>query len=326
MKAVEQRDRQRWHEAGLSYELMSTAMAPRIAEGFPGQRLLVLPPAVVRRAAALPVCRDLMVTHIGAYQTAPRHFVDRRKGTNEHVLIVCQGGQGVCSINNRQYPMTTGHAIVLPANVRHRYWADVSDPWKIFWVHFTGARSRDYMAMLALTPQKPVCWLHDLPGVVEAFEETYRHARGGFTDIDLFGLSTGFARLLGVCRLSQRALDVRRRFAEEQVLKTVHYMAANLHRPLTLAQLAAIASWSPTHYSMVFRRQLNLSPVEYLLRLKIQRACERLRTTDASIADVALDIGYDDPFYFSRLFRRRVGTSPRTYRRIYGGNFDDKHA
>jgi len=297
---------------------MSTALAHRMAEGFPGQRLLVLPPAVVRRAAALPVCRDLMVTHIGAYQTAPHHFVDRLNGASEHILIVCQGGQGVCSIQNRKHAMTTGHAIVLPANVRHRYWADENDPWKIFWVHFTGTRSRDHIAMLGLTPQKPVCWLHDLPGVVEAFEGTYRHALGGYTDVDLFGLSTGLSRLLGICRLSQRALDVRRRFAEDQVLKTVHYMAANLDRPLTLAQLAAIASWSPTHYSMVFRRQLNLSPVEYLLRLKIQRACERLRTTDASIAEVALDIGYDDPFYFSRLFRRRVGSSPRAYRKIYG--------
>lgn len=297
---------------------MSIELAHRIAEGFPGQRLLLLPPAVVRRSAALPVCRDLMVTHIGAYQTAAHHFVDRPNGAREHVLIVCQGGQGVCSVQKRKHRMTTGHAIVLPAGVGHRYWADESDPWKIFWVHFTGTRSRDHLAMLGLTPQKPMCWLHDLPGVAEAFEDTYRHALGGYTDADLFGLSTAFSRLLGICRLAQRALDVRRRFTEDQVLKTVHYMTANLDRPLTLAQLAAIASWSPTHYSMVFRRQLNLSPIEYLLRLKIQRACERLRTTDAPIATIALDIGYDDPFYFSRLFRRRVGSSPRTYRKTYG--------
>jgi len=298
---------------------MSTAPVQQIAEGFPGQRLHVLPPAVLRRAATLPVCRDLRVTHIGAYQTAAHHFVDRPNGAKEHVLIVCQGGRGVCSVQNRRHRLTTGHAIVLPAGLRHRYWADENDPWKIFWIHFVGERSSGYMAMLGLTPQKPMCWLHDLPRVIEAFEETYRHALGGYTDVDLFGLSTGLCRLLGVCRLSQRAVDVRRRFTEEQVLKTVRYMAANLDRPLTLAQLAAIASWSPTHYSMAFRRQLNLSPIEYLLRLKIQRACERLRTTDASIASIAQDIGYDDPFYFSRLFRRRVGASPRAYRKICSG-------
>ncbi|HEY8995505.1 MAG TPA: helix-turn-helix domain-containing protein [Lacunisphaera sp.] len=297
---------------------MSPELAHRIAEGFPGQRLLLLPPAVVRRSAALPVCRDLIVTHIGAYQAAAHHFVDRPHGAKEHILIVCQGGQGACFVQNRTHRMTTGHAIVLPAGMRHRYWADENDPWKIFWVHFTGTRSRDHIAMLGLTPQKPACWLHDLPRIDEAFEETYRHALGGYTDADLFGLSTALSRLLGICRLSQRALDVRRRFTEDQVLKTVHYMAANLHRPLTLAQLAAIASWSPTHYSMVFRRQLNLSPIEYLLRLKIQRACERLRTTDDRIADIAQDLGFVDPFYFSRLFRRRVGSSPRAYRKTYG--------
>jgi AraC-like DNA-binding protein len=297
---------------------MRAPSVPRIAEGFPGQRLIVLPPAVERRARALPICRDLRVTHIGAYQTAPHHFVERRHGTPEHILIVCLGGQGTCVIGTRKHRLATGHAIVLPPGVRHRYWADEDDPWKIFWVHFSGTRSRDYVAMLGLTAQKPVCWLHDLPSVVEAFEQTYRHALGGHTDVDLFGLSTGLSRLLGVCRLSQRALDVRRRHAEDQVLKTVHYIAENLHRPLTLAQLAAIAAWSPTHYSMVFRRQLNLSPIEYLLRLKVQRACERLRTSDDLVAAIASDLGFADPFYFSRLFRRRVGCSPRDYRAVYG--------
>jgi len=290
----------------------------QVAEGFPRQRLVVLPPAVVRRAATLPVCRDVMVTHIGAYQTAPHHFVDRAKGGREHILIVCQGGQGVCSVQNRAYAMTTGHAIILPSGVPHRYWADETDPWKIFWVHFTGAKKRDYVAMLGLTPQNPVCWLHDLSRVAEAFEETYRHALGGYTDTDLFGLSTGLSRLFGICRLSQRALDVRRRQTEDRVLKTVHYMSANLDRPLTLTQLARVAAWSPTHYSMVFQRQLNLPPIEYLLRLKIQRACERLRTRDERIADIAADLGYADAFYFSRLFRRRVGSSPTVYRQTYG--------
>lgn len=297
---------------------MNTARVERLAEGFPGQRLIVLPPAVLRRAEALPVCRDLRVTHIGAYQNAPHHFVERPKGAKEHILIVCQGGQGVCSIGKRRHPLTSGHAIILPAGLPHRYWADQKDPWRLFWVHFTGARSHDHVTMLGLSPGKPVCWLHDLPRVAEAFEETYRHALGGHTDADLFGLSTGLSRLLGVCRLSQRALDVRRRHTEDQVLKTVHHMAANLHLPLTLTQLAAVAAWSPTHYSMVFRRQLNLSPIEYLLRLKIQRACERLRTTDDLVSAIAQDLGFADPFYFSRLFRRRVGSSPRVYRKTYG--------
>lgn len=288
--------------------------SPRQAEGFPGQRLVVLPPAAVRRAAILPVCRDLAVTHIGAYQTAPHHFVDRPRGAPQHILIVCQGGRGECILKGRRHRLSSGHAIVLPAGVAHRYWADDRDPWRIFWVHFTGRRSADHIAMLGLSPQRPVCWLHDLPSVTEAFEQTYRHTLGGYADVDLFGLSTGLARLLGVCRAAQRSPDMRRRHAEEQVLRTIHYMAENLHRALTLAQLAAVAAWSPTHYSMVFRRQTSLSPIEYLLRLKIQRASEQLRTTDELVADIARGLGFADPFYFSRLFRRRVGCSPRAYR------------
>src|SRR4051812_31336411 len=108
---------------------MSGEQMHRVAEGFPGQRLVVLPPAVIRRAAALPGGHDLMVTHIGAFQTAPHHFIDRPNGAKEHVLIVCQGGKGACSIQKRTHTLTTGHAIVLPTGIPHRYWADENDPW-----------------------------------------------------------------------------------------------------------------------------------------------------------------------------------------------------
>lgn len=291
--------------------------APRIADGFPGQRLVVLPPAVLKRSSQLPVSRDLFVTHIGCFQSASHHFVDRPLGSDEYVLIVCLGGRGYCSLAGKRHELQVGNAIVLPPQKSHRYWADADDPWKIFWVHFKGLRAGDYNEQLGVQPGRPLFWLHDLARIVEAFEECYSHAMGGNTDADLFALSGSLARLLGLCRLAQRSTDLRKRRTEDRVLRTVRFMLENIQEPLTLTQLASVAHWTPTHYSLMFKRQLNLSPIEYFLRLKIQRACELLRVSDAKIAEVASQLGYQDPFYFSRLFRRRVGTTPRSYRQTY---------
>lgn len=291
--------------------------ALRIADGFPGQRLIVLPPAVLRRSAQLSVCRDLFVTHIGCFQSAPHHFVNRALGSDEHVLIVCLGGKGYCSLSGKKHELQVGNAIVLPPQKAHRYWADEVDPWKIFWVHFRGARAADYVERLGATTGRPLFWLHDLARIVDAFEECYSHALGGNTDADLFALGTSLGRLLGLCRLAQRSTDLRKRRTEDRVLRTVRHMMENIQAPLTLTQLAAVAHWTPTHYSLMFKRQLNLSPIEYFLRLKIQKACELLRVSDAKVAAIALQLGYEDPFYFSRLFRKRVGTTPRSYRQTY---------
>ncbi|RME70993.1 MAG: AraC family transcriptional regulator, partial [Verrucomicrobia bacterium] len=56
-------------------------------------------------------------------------------------------------------------------------------------------------------------------------------------------------------------------------------------------------------------------PLDYFNRLKVQRACELLATTTLSIAEIAEQLGFDDPYYFSRLFRKIMGMAPRVYRR-----------
>jgi AraC-like DNA-binding protein len=252
---------------------------------------------------------------MGSFQSAPHHFVDRRKGTPEYIMIICLGGKGTCSVSSKRYELSMGHAIVLPPGLPHRYWADEKDPWRLLWVHFEGRRGEDYFEMLGMSRRKPVFWLHDLALVSEAFEECFRHILGGHTDAELFALSSSLVRFLGVCRLAQRSLNLRRRQAEDRVLRTLQHMREHIAQPLTLAQLATVAHWTPTHYSAVFKRQLNLSPIEYLLRLKMQRACELLRSTDSRIADIAASLGYEDAFYFSRLFHRRIGETPRSYRR-----------
>lgn len=302
---------------GLDAKAGGLAPGLRKAEGFPGQRLVVLPPALLKRQRQLPVCRDIHVTHIGSYQSAEHHFVERPAGAPEYILIVCLGGRGHCQLGGKRHDLSLGHALLLPPGQPHRYWAEPRDPWTLFWVHFSGLKAAEYAGLLDLGKTKPVCWFHDLPTVSEAFEQTYRHVLGGHTDADLVGLSTGLVRLLGLCRLAQRALDLRQRRTEDRVLRTLHHMHQNLGRQLSLAQLAALAHWTPTHYSSVFRRQLNLSPIEYFLRLKIQRACELLRTTDLRVSQISEQLGYEDPLYFSRLFRRRAGETPRGYRNKY---------
>jgi AraC-like DNA-binding protein len=81
-------------------------------------------------------------------------------------------------------------------------------------------------------------------------------------------------------------------------------------------QMAAAAGLSIPHYSDLFRRATGYPPVEHFLRLKIQRACQLLDTTELRVNEVAAAVGSTDPFYFSRFFRKITGQSPRAYRQV----------
>ncbi|MDR2676206.1 MAG: AraC family transcriptional regulator [Opitutaceae bacterium] len=287
----------------------------RIAEGFPGERLVVLPHKVVRHACGLPICGDIRVTHTGRFDRVGGHYVSRPKGCPQHVLIFCLDGRGTVQAGKAGWQMRRGHGVVLAPGTAHQYAASPRDPWSIFWFHFIGERAAACVRALGLPKARPGFWVQDVDMMVEAFEECYHHVLGGYTDADLIGLSTSFVRFLGLCRTLQRSPSTRLRRTEERIVRSVRFLRENLHRKLTLEQLAREAGISVPHFCAMFKRQINCGPLEFFARLKMQRACELLVRTEHGIAEIAYGLGFEDPLYFSKRFRQYMGVSPMNYRR-----------
>ena len=186
-------------------------------------------------------------------------------------------------------------------------------------MHLVGAESSRLEELFSPPPAKAGARFHlsEMDRVVEAFEETFRHVTGAFSDTDIVGLATGAARFAGLLRTLRQAEPGTRREAETRVLRAVRHMRERLAQPITLAELATVAGWAPAHFATVFRRQTQAPPLIFLTRLRLQRACELLKTTDASLAEIGARVGFPDPFYFSRVFSRHQGLSPAAYRRLY---------
>ena len=100
----------------------------------------------------------------------------------------------------------------------------------------------------------------------------------------------------------------------ERFLAMKKYMEAHFVEPLTLDSLAERAHLSVPHFCSEFRRYFEVSPVEYLIRLRMHAAAYYLRNINHSVSEVAGLVGYDDIFYFSKLFKKRYGVSPRAMR------------
>jgi len=104
-----------------------------------------------------------------------------------------------------------------------------------------------------------------------------------------------------------------------KIEQSIAYMSQHLNQPLHVANLAAAVNISPSHYSALFKRVTGSPPIDFFIRLRMQQACRLFDSTPLNVREVATALGYDDPFYFSRLFKSIYRLAPNGYRQKRAG-------
>jgi len=287
----------------------------RRREGFKGQQQYVIPKAILDRWAMHPMLHLLLATDIGWYPTAQYHYRERENGADEHILIFCVSGSGWYEIRGQRQDVRQYEALLIPRGVPHIYGASEYAPWSIHWVHFTGTDA-DFFAyqlpeseyILAVDPQAALA-------IEQLFRESYDSFVGGFVLHQLIYCSQILHHLLGRLFFNNNAFSpVLRTSRFHSLESTLRFLQQNVSQPLTLSEMAQHAGLSNSHFSHLFKQQTGYTPVDYFIHLKIQHACTLLSLTQKTIQEIAHDIGYDDPYYFSRIFKKTMGVSPRGYR------------
>jgi AraC-like DNA-binding protein len=106
---------------------------------------------------------------------------------------------------------------------------------------------------------------------------------------------------------------------KDEINISIDYMRSNINKTMLLEEIASSANLSASHYSFLFKKKTGFSPIEYFNHLKMQQACQYLLFTNLRIKNIALKLGMEDPYYFTRMFTKVMGISPKSYRekRIY---------
>ena len=289
--------------------------AADMKEGFTGERSIVLPRMTIETEAEDPLASSLYITDIGYYPHAEQHYRERRQPIAQHVLIYCVAGAGWYSVDSHIYNVRANQYFILPPGKPHAYAADKDSPWTIYWLHFTGPHA----AIYSEGPQGPQDILPAINSRIserqQVFEEIF-DTLSRSTDLESLRYASS---LLHYYLASMRYLRHYRGASlqpttDHVVTAAIHFMQENLEKRLHLADIAQYVGYSPCHFSTLFRQQTGQSPLAYLNRLKMERACRLLTATPMHINQVCHKVGIDDTYYFSRLFKQIMGQSPKHYR------------
>lgn len=288
----------------------------KLKDGFLGERAIVLPPAIIQEMEKDPISSILYITDIGYYPKALHHFIERTDPITQYVFIYCIKGEGWYRINNVTYKVLPNQYFILPAGLSHAYGANDNNPWTIYWIHFKG-KFAPYFAKQCTQPIEINCNIHSrINDRINMFEEIFHTLNMGYSHEMLLYACSIFYHYLGTIRYIQqyRSASLDSHSEEDIVTSAIHYMNESIEKKLTLETIANYVGYSVSHFSTLFKNKTGYTPLNYFNQLKIQKSCQLLDFTDTKINQVCYKVGIEDSYYFSRLFRKIMGISPKQYK------------
>lgn len=288
----------------------------KIKEGFSGQRSVTIPGMVVEMMKADPLTAPLHITDMGHYPRAMHHYRARQEPIAQCVLIYCTDGAGWYETDGHRRQVGANSFFILPAGKPHVYGADADRPWTIYWIHFEGELAPLY-SELAAEP-RTILPAPDsrISSRTALFEEIFATLMQSMTRESLRYAMAAFTHWLAstVFVSEYRSAGADRHGSDDIVRQTIHYLRENLERKLSVGDIAEFAGFSPAYLSAIFRERTGHSLMGYFNLLKVREACRLLDTTGMHINQISFKLGIADQFYFSRLFTKIMGMSPRAYR------------
>ena len=286
----------------------------RKKDGFDGQKAIVLPPDIVHLCEVNAVAAPLHITDIGYYPKARFHYRERQSGISQNILINCVDGEGWAEINAVHYKIKKGEYLIIPRNVSHRYGANNSDPWSIFWIHFKGTEDANIIRVLVGSAGQTYVHLASFGDKRKImFDDMYHTLELGYSSDRLNYTSMVLWNYLGTfCYPELFNNEIKK---DEPVEVVIRYMHENFDKSLQLKEASRLVNISVSHFSALFKKKTGYSPLDYFNHIKIQKACQYLEFTDIHVKELGYQLGFNDPFYFSRLFNKYMGESPVEYRK-----------
>jgi AraC family transcriptional regulator, arabinose operon regulatory protein len=248
----------------------------------------------------------------------PEYHVRRSAGARRDWLITYTlHGSGRYRYTAGNLDCTPGDVVLLAPGTPHDYaTSPITALWDFYWAHFTPRDTwTPWLQLPAASPGLTMRTVDDLASqqrIGEAFERVLRDSRG----LGSFNGELALNALEEVVLLiAKHGALADNRLLDPRIEVVLRLLAEDLSIPLSISALAARIALSPSRLSHLFKQQLGEPIAEYRLRLRLRQAARLLEFTTRSVGEVALSVGFQSPFAFSRQFKAYYGVSPLGYRR-----------
>ena len=229
--------------------------------------------------------------------------------TNYFLLVYVKEGSATLLSHKDKVQLIPGDLLVMFPNAEVHYVADKDVPWTISWVGVHGTLVQGFMDKMGISAISPVYNVKNRYAIENLFEKIYNlsYSRGYSDKIAVTGLLYEFFSVL----LSETKNIPTKDYPSE----VMNIIRKNFDKDISVDEIATRLSINKSYLARIFKEKYNTSIKDFLINIRIKRAKELLADENATILKVSNSIGYTDPLYFSRIFKKKTGISPSLYRK-----------
>lgn len=261
--------------------------------------------------------KPLIVTSCGTYKlyTRPKLPTWRPRGRRDFQLLYVAAGKAHFHFGDEEKIVSAGHMVLYRPKEPQKYEYYGNDQTEVYWVHFTGGNVTNLLRSYGLTDDKKVFYC----GSDLAYQQLFRAminelqmCKDNYQEMLEMYLRQIFIRLQ---RLFNTALKIDNAHVAEEIDKATTFFNEHYNDPISIDEYARETHVSTSWFIRNFKACTGFTPMQYILSKRIYNAEVLLRDTDYNIAEISRIVGYDNPLYFSRVFRKTKKMSPSEYRK-----------
>ncbi len=262
--------------------------------------------------------RPLIVGSCGTYRlyTHPKLPTFRPRGRLDfQLLYIASGKTHFYFEEGKDTVVSAGNMVLYRPKEPQKYVYYGSEQAEVYWVHFTGSNVRNILKSYGITNDMRVIPAGTLLEYSRIFKQMIQ---------ELQQCRAGYEELLAML-LRQIFIIINRQMTKERTLKSdyldtemelaLEYFNTNYNKDLNIDDYAASRGMSVSWFIRTFKQYAGTTPMQYIVALRITNAQMLLETTNYNVTEIGNFVGYDNPLYFSRIFKKQKGFSPSEYRK-----------